>query len=57
MLVATGHTVFYWAALAGIGKQALAIAVLVWAHRHVARLQARRRELERLLEDHRAGTD
>lgn len=55
MLVSTGRTVFYWAAVAGIGQLALAITVLVLAHRHVARLQARRQELEHLLENSEAG--
>lgn len=49
MTFTTGGAVFYWAAVAGAGMLALAIAILIQAHRHVARLQARRRELERLL--------
>jgi membrane associated rhomboid family serine protease len=49
MIFVAGSAVFYWAAVAGTGMLALAIAILIQAHRHVARLQARRRELERLL--------
>ena len=51
MTIATGSAAFYAAAAAGVGMLVLAVAVLVEAYRHVARLQARRLELERKLEE------
>ncbi|MEO6104192.1 MAG: hypothetical protein ABIP44_11210 [Pseudoxanthomonas sp.] len=49
MIFATGGTVFYLAAAAGAGMLFLAGVILFQAHRHVARLQAQRSELERQL--------
>lgn len=49
MIGATDGAAFQAAAAVGVGMLALAVAVLMQAHRHVARLQAQRRELERQL--------
>lgn len=51
MTVAAGSAVFYAAAAAGVGMLILAVAVLIQAYRHVASLQAQRRELERRLRE------
>jgi hypothetical protein len=44
--IATGTTGFYLASGLGAGMLAIAIGLLVRAHRHLANLQARRRALE-----------
>lgn len=49
MGAATGSAAFQAAAVLGTGLFVVAVSVLVQAHRHVARLQAQRRELERRL--------
>ena len=49
MAITAGSATFYAAAVAGIGMLAVAVLILIQAYRHVARLHARRRELERQL--------
>jgi len=49
MTITADGTIFPVAAAAGAAMLALAVAVLIQAYRHVARLHARRRELERQL--------
>jgi hypothetical protein len=49
MAAALGSAAFQAAAVLGAGLLIVAVSVLVQAHRHVARLQAQRQELERRL--------
>ena len=49
MTITADGTIFHVAAASGAAMLALAVTVLIQAYRHVARLHARRRELERQL--------
>jgi hypothetical protein len=49
MVAITGSAAFQAAAVLGAGLFIVAVSVLIQAHRHVARLQAQREELERRL--------